>query len=172
MPWGDSWRITCCEVFEFSEEFAGSHEKAGHASAGSRPKAGALTRLRYAPTRQEYYENDARRHEALRRRAFVALCVAPFGEGRRTWRALAMIAVEASPSSSKSSGRAARAGDLVVLGPALDPRVRVVLEVVRSGALETEMSEWLKEHAWKAKRASHTEPLQSALTHTRSAISL
>src|SRR5262245_52915832 len=114
------------------------------------PKAGALTRLRYAPTRQEYYENDARRHEALRRRAFVALCVAPCGEGRRIWRALAMIAaVEASPSSSKSSGRAARAGDLGVLGPALDPRVRVVLEVVRSGALETEMSEWLKEQAWK-----------------------
>jgi hypothetical protein len=53
---------------------------------------------------------------------------APFGEGRRIWRALAMIAaVEVSPSSSKSSGRAARAGDLVVLGPALDPRVRVVL---------------------------------------------
>jgi len=76
---------------------------------------------------------------------------APSGEGRRIWRALAMIvAVEASSSSSKSSGRAARAGDLVVLGPALDPRVRVVLEVVPSGALETEMSEWLKEHAWKA----------------------
>jgi hypothetical protein len=42
VPWGDTWRITCCEVFEFSEEFAGSHEKAGHDSAGSRPKAGAL----------------------------------------------------------------------------------------------------------------------------------
>jgi len=68
-----------------------------------------------------------------------------------------IAAVEASPSSSKSSGRAARAGDLVVLDPALDPRVRVVLEVVRSGALETEMSEWLKEHAWKAIRASVTE---------------
>src|SRR5262249_49464749 len=27
VPWGDLWRITCCEVFEFSEEFAGSHEK-------------------------------------------------------------------------------------------------------------------------------------------------
>ena len=96
---------------------------------------------------------------------------APSGEGRRIWRALAMIAaVEASPSSSKSSGRAARAGDLVVLDPALDPRVRVVLEVVRSGALETEMSEWLKEHAWKAKRASDTEALRGAPTHTRSAI--
>ena len=35
VPWGDSWRNTCCEVFEFSEEFAGSHEKAGHDSAGS-----------------------------------------------------------------------------------------------------------------------------------------
>ncbi len=32
-----------------------------------------------------------------------------------------------------------------------------------------EMSEWLKEHAWKAKRASDTEPLQRASTHTRSA---
>src|SRR5215470_17347761 len=95
---------------------------------------------------------------------------APSGEGRRIWRDLAMIAaVEASPTSSKSSGRAARAGDLVVLGPALDPRVRVVLEVVRSGALETEMSEWLKEHAWKAKRASNTEPRRSAPTYTRSA---
>src|SRR6185295_18609273 len=35
VSWGDSWRITCCEVFEFSEELAGSHEKAGHDSAGS-----------------------------------------------------------------------------------------------------------------------------------------
>src|SRR5437879_2150335 len=33
------------------------------------------------------------------------------------------------------------------------------------------MSEWLKEHAWKAKRASNTEPLRSASTHTRSATS-
>ena len=32
-----------------------------------------------------------------------------------------------------------------------------------------EMSEWSIEHAWKAKRASDTEPLRSALTHTRSA---
>src|SRR5262249_27473808 len=105
--------------------------------------------------RQEYYENDARRHEALRRRTFVALCVAPCGEGRRIWRALAMIAaVGASPNPSQSSGRAARAGRLVLLDPALDPRVRVVLEVVRSGALETEMSEWLKEHAWKALAAT------------------
>src|SRR5215204_2052189 len=31
------------------------------------------------------------------------------------------------------------------------------------------MSEWLKEHAWKAKRASQTEPLRRASTHTRSA---
>jgi len=35
VPWGDSWRITCCEVFKFSEEFAGSHEKAGLDLAGS-----------------------------------------------------------------------------------------------------------------------------------------
>jgi hypothetical protein len=35
VPCGDSWRTTCCEVFEFSEEFAGSHEKAGDDSAGS-----------------------------------------------------------------------------------------------------------------------------------------
>ena len=27
MPRGDSWRITCCEAFEFSEEFPGSREK-------------------------------------------------------------------------------------------------------------------------------------------------
>ena len=32
-----------------------------------------------------------------------------------------------------------------------------------------EMSEWLKEHAWKAKRASETTSLRSASTHTRSA---
>ena len=50
-----------------------------------------------------------------------------------------IAAVEASSSASKSSGRAARAGDLVVLGPALDPRVRVVLEVVPSRALETDV---------------------------------
>jgi hypothetical protein len=31
---GDSWRITSHDAFEFSEEFAGSHEKAGHDSAG------------------------------------------------------------------------------------------------------------------------------------------
>jgi len=73
-----------------------------------------------------------------------------------------IAAVEASPSSSKSSGRAARAGDLVVLGPALDPRVRVVLEVVPSDALETEMSEWLKEDTWKltplARADAHQNP--------------
>ena len=133
------------------------------------PKAGALTRLRYAPTCQEYSENDARRHQALCRRGFVALCVAPSGEGRRIWRALAMIAaVEASSSSSKSSGRAARAGDLVVLGPAFDPRVRVVLEVVPSGALETEMSEWLKEHAWKSDRFTRTDAPHNPPTHVRS----
>ena len=94
---------------------------------------------------------------------------APSGEGRRIWRALAMIAaVEASSSSSKSSGRAARAGDLVVLGPALDPRVRVVLEVVPSGALETEMSEWLKEHAWKSDRFTRADAHQIPPTHVRS----
>ena len=32
-----------------------------------------------------------------------------------------------------------------------------------------EMAEWLKAHAWKTKRASNTDPLRSALTHTRSA---
>jgi len=96
---------------------------------------------------------------------------APSGEGRRIWRALAMMiaAVEASSSSSTSSGRAARAADLVVLGPALDPRVRVVLEVVPSGVLETEMSEWLKEHAWKSKLAGRTDQREDALTLTRSA---
>src|SRR2546425_10161542 len=31
------------------------------------------------------------------------------------------------------------------------------------------MSEWLKEHAWKAKRASGTKRCRSTLTHTRSA---
>jgi len=97
---------------------------------------------------------------------------APSGEGRRIWRALAMIAaVEASPSSSKSSGRAARAGDLVVLDPALDPRVRVVLEVVPSGALETEMSEWLKEHAWKLDRFTRADAHQVPPTHFRSTTS-
>jgi hypothetical protein len=35
--------------------------------------------------------------------------------------------------------------------------------------LNGEMSEWFKEHAWKAKRASETEPLRRASTHTRSA---
>jgi hypothetical protein len=32
-----------------------------------------------------------------------------------------------------------------------------------------EMAEWSMAHAWKAKRGSHTEPLQSASTYTRSA---
>ena len=31
---GDSWRITRYEVFEFSEEFTGSHETAGLGAAG------------------------------------------------------------------------------------------------------------------------------------------
>ena len=43
--------------------------------------------------------------------------------------------------------------------------VRVSARFQRHG----EMSEWLKEHAWNAKRASNIEPLGSALTHTRSA---
>jgi len=34
------------------------------------------------------------------------------------------------------------------------------------------MSEWLKEHAWKAKRASGTKRFGSTLRHTRSAICL
>jgi len=33
--------------------------------------------------------------------------------------------------------------------------------------LNGEMSEWLKEHAWKAKRANNVKPLASTLTHTR-----
>jgi hypothetical protein len=32
--------------------------------------------------------------------------------------------------------------------------------------LDGEMSEWLKEHAWKSKLASRTEPLESAPMHT------
>ena len=32
-----------------------------------------------------------------------------------------------------------------------------------------EMSEWLKEHAWKTKRESDTKRFRSALTHTGSA---
>jgi small-conductance mechanosensitive channel len=32
-----------------------------------------------------------------------------------------------------------------------------------------EMSEWLKEHAWKAKRTSSTKRFRSASTHTQSA---
>src|SRR5215472_2563863 len=160
-------RCSCCR--DFRVKWSGRLDSNQRPPA---PKAGALTRLRYAPTRQEYYENDARRHEALRRRTFVALCVAPCGEGRRIWRALAMIAaVEASPSSSKSSGRAARAGDLVVLDPTLDPRVRVVLEVVRSGAIETEMSEWLKEHAWKSDLFTRADAHQIPPTHSRSTTS-
>jgi hypothetical protein len=43
-------------------------------------------------------------------------------------------AIAANPESAKSPGRAARAGDLVVLACTLDPRVRVVLEVVPSSA--------------------------------------
>jgi hypothetical protein len=45
-----------------------------------------------------------------------------------------LAAVASNPESAKSPARAARAGDLVVLGSTLDPRVRVVLEVVPSGA--------------------------------------
>ena len=67
-----------------------------------------------------------------------------------------------------SSGRAAGAGDLVVLGPALDRRVRVVLEVVPSGALETEMSEWLKEHAWKLTPLARADAHQIPPTQFRS----
>ena len=45
-----------------------------------------------------------------------------------------LVAVARNLDSAKSPGRSARVGDLVVLGSALDPRVRVVLEVVPSGA--------------------------------------
>src|SRR5262249_61044885 len=116
-------RCSCCG--DFRVKWSGRLDSNQRPPA---PKAGALTRLRYAPTRQEYYENDARRHEALRRRTFVALCVAPCGEGRRIWRALAMIAAgEGSPTSSHSSGRAARAGGLLALVPAPAPPARVGL---------------------------------------------
>jgi hypothetical protein len=43
-------------------------------------------------------------------------------------------AVAANLESDKAPGRSAHVGDLVVLGPTVDPRVRVVLEVVPSGA--------------------------------------
>jgi hypothetical protein len=36
--------------------------------------------------------------------------------------------------------------------------------------LNGEMSEWLKEHAWKTKAASNTKQLRSALTNTPSAL--
>ena len=39
----------------------------------------------------------------------------------------------------------------------------------KSLILAGEMSEWLKEHAWKAKRASDIEPLRRTSRHTRSA---
>ena len=35
--------------------------------------------------------------------------------------------------------------------------------------LNGEMSEWLKEHAWKTKPSSGTEPLRGMSRHTRSA---
>jgi hypothetical protein len=35
--------------------------------------------------------------------------------------------------------------------------------------LNGEMSDWLMEHAWKAKSSSDTEPLRGTSTHTRSA---
>jgi hypothetical protein len=43
--------------------------------------------------------------------------------------------------------------------------VRVVLEVVPSGALETEMSEWLKEHAWKSTLFARADAHQILPTH-------
>ena len=43
-------------------------------------------------------------------------------------------AIVKGPESVKGSGRVPQAGDLVVLGSTLDPHVRVVLEVVPSGA--------------------------------------
>jgi hypothetical protein len=42
--------------------------------------------------------------------------------------------VEKTPEAVRKSGRAPRPGDLVILGSALDPRVRIALEVVPSGA--------------------------------------
>src|SRR5262245_59188369 len=45
--------------------------------------------------------------------------------------------------------------------------IRVCKHLILNG----EMSEWLREHAWKTKRTSATEPLQSVSTHTRSATS-
>jgi hypothetical protein len=47
-----------------------------------------------------------------------------------------------------------------------------IIVVGRSQTVDSkdgEMSEWLKEHAWKAKRARDTDPLRRGSTHTRSA---
>ena len=67
-------------LWRFSSEVVGA---TGFEPATPCAQGRCATRLRYAPTRQEYSENDARRHEALPRRAFVALCVAPCGAFRR-----------------------------------------------------------------------------------------
>ena len=81
-----------CVLWRFSSEVVGA---TGFEPATPCAQGRCATRLRYAPTRQEYPEKRAQRHDARRPRASVALCVAPFaapsGEGRRIWRALAMI---------------------------------------------------------------------------------
>jgi hypothetical protein len=58
-----------------------------------------------------------------------------------------------------------RGGPGVAIRPRLGGRLLRISEVV-----DRAISATLKEHAWKAKRASHTEPLRRTLTYTRSAI--
>lgn len=47
-----------------------------------------------------------------------------------------LVQVMATAETLGRPGRAARPGDLVILGPTIDPRVRVVLKVVPSGATD------------------------------------
>jgi len=90
---------------------------------------------------------------------------APSGEDRRIWRALAMIAaVEASPSSSSRQDErhvpaSRRPWSSARSTSSCGARSRA------SGALETEMSEWLKEHAWKSTLSARADAHQIVRTH-------
>jgi hypothetical protein len=159
-------------LWRFSSEVVGA---TGFEPATPCAQGRCATRLRYAPTRQEYSENDARRHEALRRRAFVALCVAPCGAFRRGQANLARSRNDSGGGSELKLLKVVRTSGTCRRSRRAWSSARstssCVLEVVPSGTLETEMSEWLKEHAWKSTLAARSNAHQNATTHFRSTTS-
>jgi hypothetical protein len=69
----------------------------------------------------------------------------------------------------KNSGPDGTAEDLVVVKTATKPPPELTSERRLKGQ---PVHQWLKEHAWKTKRATDTEPRRSTLTHTDQRLNL